>query len=97
MSDACPQLCGYPPRKLAVFRGDSCVTGPVRIPALGIGGFAGSARSIQFTLQSVVKTSFPRRLGYHSSIKRFLQFFAFIGVSRGCSEMGPDVLVGHTA
>lgn len=48
-------------------------------------------------LQSAVKTSFPRRLGYHRSIKCFLQFFTFIRVSWGCSEMGPDVPVGHTA
>lgn len=37
----------------------------------------------KFTLQAAVKTSFPRGLGYHGSIKWVLQIFPFIRVSRG--------------
>lgn len=37
----------------------------------------------KLTLQEAVKTSFPRGLGYHRSIKWVLQLFPFIGVSRG--------------
>lgn len=36
----------------------------------------------KLTLQAAVKTSFPRGLGYHRSIKWVLQLFPFIGVSR---------------
>lgn len=42
----------------------------------------------KLTLQAAMKTSFPRGLGYHRSIKWVLQLFSFIGVSRGCLEMG---------
>lgn len=66
------------------------MTGSVPSLALGIDGFAGRACSIQFTWQLAVKASFTRRLGYHISINGFLQF-TFIGVGRGCSEMGPEV------
>ncbi|XP_016157195.1 PREDICTED: uncharacterized protein LOC101814958 isoform X4 [Ficedula albicollis] len=36
----------------------------------------------KLTLQAAVKTSFPRGLGYHRSIKWVLQLLPFIGVSR---------------
>lgn len=42
----------------------------------------------KLTLQAAVKTTFPRGLGYHRSIKWVLQLFPFIGMSRVLEDTG---------
>lgn len=49
----------------------------------------------KLTLQAAVKTSFPRGLRYHRSIKWVLQLFPFFWGEQGCLKVGSDVLVAH--
>lgn len=77
MSGACPQ---YPVRRLAVFWGTAVCQGIS--PAwhwVSVGLLTGLLTSKRI-LQSAVKTSFPRRLGYHRSIKCF---FAVLHLYQG--------------